>query len=149
MNKENEKKIHDMLYDKSNEEVLKEIDNIEDSEFLYVYAFNYNWNNGFDIPAKIISKKSCDLSTALMIFYKADGIRYLMEKNNGEKNSDYWLKFIKSLYEEIISHKFQQTMIQFEPPLSKVQLYKLKKILNINENIFIQKFGVQDLDIFL
>ena len=84
-----------------------------------------------------------------MIFYKADGIRYLMEKNNGEKNSDYWLKFIKSLYEEIISHKFQQTMIKFEPPLSKVQLYKLKKILNINENIFIQKFGVQDLDIFL
>ena len=143
------KKIQDMLYDKINEEVLKEIDNIEDSELLYVYAFNYNWHNGFDIPAKIISKKCCDLSTALMIFYKADGIRYLMEKNNSDENSDCWLKFIKSLYEEIISHKFQKTRIKFEPPLSKVQLYKLKKILNINENIFIQRLGVQDLDIVL
>ena len=143
------KKIQDMLYDKSNEEVLKEIDNIEDSELLYVYAFNYNWDNGFDIPAKIISKKCCDLSTALMIFYKADGIRYLMEKNNSDENSDCWLKFIKSLYEEIISHKFRKTRIKFEPPLSKVQLYKLKKILNINENIFIQRLGVQDLDIVL
>lgn len=70
-----------MLYDMNNEEVLKEMDNIIDPEILYVYSYNYNWSDGFDIPKKIIEKECCDLSTALMIFYGADGYRYLQEKN--------------------------------------------------------------------
>lgn len=149
MDKEREKKIQDMLYDKSIEEVLKDIDNINDSETLYVYANNYNWDNGFEIPEKIINKKCCDLSTALMIFYKSDGFRYLQEKNNENINLSDWSKFMKGLYVAILSGKFKKGTIKFELPLSKVQLYKLKKSININENIFIEEIGTQDLNIIL
>lgn len=149
MDKERKKEIQEMLYDKSTEEILKDIDNINDSETLYVYAYNYNWDNGFEIPQKIINKKCCDLSTALMIFYRSDGVRYLQEKNSENINLNNWSKFMKDLYAAIISRKFKKSTIKFELPLSKVQLFKLKKSININENVFIEEMGTQDLNIIL
>ena len=58
MNKEMEKLIQQMLYNMTKEEVLDTLSNIESPEVLYVYAYNYNWDNGFEIPEKIINKKS-------------------------------------------------------------------------------------------
>ena len=61
MNKEMEKLIQQMLYNMTKEEVLDTLSNIESPEVLYVYAYNYNWDDGFEIPEKIINKKCCDL----------------------------------------------------------------------------------------
>lgn len=149
MDKEIEKIIKDMLYDKSIEEVLNDIDKISDPEILYVYAYNYNWDNGFKILEKIINKKCCDLSTALMIFYKSDGYRYLQEKCSKNTDLNNWSNFIKILYKAIISGEFKKSAIKFEPPLSKVQLYKLKKSSNISEGIFIEEIGTQNFNIIL
>ena len=149
MVKETEKKIQNMLYDMNNEEVLKEMDNIIDPEILYVYSYNYNWSDGFDIPKKIIEKECCDLSTALMIINGADGYRYLQEKNIQNDNLDEWEKFIKSLYETILNRKYPISTIKFKPPLNKVQLYYLKKILDVNEKIFVEEIGTKNLNIIL
>lgn len=149
MDKKTEKIIEDLLYNKSIEEVLNDIDNMNDPEILYVYAYNYNWDNGFKIPEKIINKKCCDLSTALMIFYKSDGYRYLQEKCSENTDLNNWSNFITILYKAIISGKFKKSVIKFEPPLSKVQLYKLKKSLNINEGIFIEEIGTQNFNVIV
>lgn len=39
-----------LLYDADTDEVKRIISQTEDQEILYVYAYNYNWDNGFDIP---------------------------------------------------------------------------------------------------
>ena len=95
MNEEKKKLVQEMLYDKSADDVLKNIENINDVEILYVFAYNYNWDNGFKIPEKIISKECCDLSLALMIFYKSDGIRYLLDKSLKNDALSNWLNFIE------------------------------------------------------
>ena len=37
----------------------------------------YNWDDGFEIPEKILRSENCDLALALEIFYLADGFAYL------------------------------------------------------------------------
>ena len=63
-----------LLYDADTDEVKRIISQTEDQEILYVYAYNYNWDNGFHIPQTVLDNKKCDLSIALLIFYRADGL---------------------------------------------------------------------------
>lgn len=149
MNEEKEKIIQQMLYEKDIEEVLKELPSINDSELLYVYAYNYNWDNGFKIPKKILLKDCCDLSTALMIFYSADGVRYLQNKDEKNDNLKEWSVFIKDLYDMILENRFIKSDIKFVPPLSKVQVFKLKKDLVKEEYVFLENIGYNDLNITL
>lgn len=81
MNTKDKNSIYQMLYEKSSEEVLDELYTIDNNEVLNIFMYNYNWDNGFEIPKLILQKKECDLSTALMIFYSADGLRYLRDKD--------------------------------------------------------------------
>lgn len=149
MNKEMEKLIQQMLYEMTKEEVLNTLGNIKTPEALYIYAYNYNWDNGFEIPEKIINQKYCDLSTALMIFYKSDGFRYLQEKDNKIEGFENWIKFVEKLYLKIVNDTYQKSDIKFEPPLSKVQIYKLNKLLKRPEHIFIEPIGLENLNIIL
>ena len=149
MNKEMEKLIQQMLYEMTKEEVLNTLGNIKTPEALYIYAYNYNWDNGFEIPEKIINQKYCDLSTALMIFYKSDGFRYLQEKDNKIEGFENWIKFVEKLYLKIVNDTYQKSNIKFEPPLSKVQIYKLNKLLKRPEHIFIEPTGLENLNIIL
>jgi len=148
MDKNVEELVKQMLYDKDISEVIGQLDEIVDSEILHIYAYNYNWDNGFEIPRKIIHKDCCQLSTALMVFYAADGVRYLQDKN--EVNSlKEWSIFIKELYNKIINNEFLEGAIKFTPPLSKVQIFKIKKIINTNEEVFLKEIGTDDLNIIL
>ena len=63
-----------LLYDADTDEVKRIISQTEDQEILYVYAYNYNWDNGFDIPQTVLDNKKCDFSIALLIFYRAGGL---------------------------------------------------------------------------
>nr|WP_314461611.1 DUF4274 domain-containing protein [uncultured Clostridium sp.] len=149
MEKEKEKIILQMLYDKDIEDVLKELNTINDSEMLYVYAYNYNWDSGFEIPKSILHKDCCDLSTALMIFYSADGERYLQNKDEKNDRLKEWSIFIKDLYNMILENRFKKSNIKFAPPLSIVQIYKLKKDIVNEEFIFLENIGNKDLNISL
>lgn len=148
MDKNVEELVKQMLYDKDISEVIGQLDEIVDSEILHIYAYNYNWDNGFEIPRKIIQKDCCQLSTALMVFYAADGVRYLQDKNE-VNNLKEWSIFIKELYNKIINNEFLEGTIKFTPPLSKVQIFKIKKIINTNEEVFLKEIGTNDLNICL
>ena len=123
-----------LLYDADTDEVKRIISQTEDQEILYVYAYNYNWDNGFDIPQTVLDNKKCDLSIALLIFYRADGLSYLEDKTDNA-NLPQWYSFIKRLYDSILTGEYQSGEIEFKVPLSKVQLFKLKKVTAEEENI--------------
>lgn len=77
------------------------------------------------------------MSTALLIFYRADGFSYLMDRS-GNNHSPKWNSFIKRVYASIFARNYQSQEIEFRVPLSKVQVFKLKKILTDQEKIFIE-----------
>ena len=137
-----------LLYDTDNDEVKRTIFQTEDQESLYVYAYNYNWDNGFDIPQTVLDNEKCDLSIALLIFYRADGLSYLEDKSDNA-NLPQWSSFIKRLYDSILTGKYQRGEIEFKVPLSKVQFLKLKKIITEEENIFTENIEGKCLDIDL
>lgn len=147
MDREMEELIQQMLYTKTKEEILDVLDYIEIPEALYVYAYNYNWDDGFEIPEKIIDKECCDLSTALMIFYKVDGFRYLQEKSSMVSGQGNWTKFIGKLYSKIVNNTYRTGAIKFEPPLNKIQIYKLRKLLSGREYIFIEPIGTKNMNV--
>lgn len=137
-----------LLYDADTDEVKRIISQTEDQEILYVYAYNYNWDNGFDIPQTVLDNKKCDLSIALLIFYRVDGLRYLTNKSDNEKLS-HWFSFVKKLYYSILTGKYQKGKIGFKVPLSRVQIFKLKKVISEKDNIFIENIEGKCLDIDL
>lgn len=140
------KMIRNLLYSMEVEDVKNTLSSCEDSTILHIYAYNYNWNNGFDIPLEIINNSSCTLGTALMIFYLADGYRYLIERTETSDIPE-WLSFVSELYRQITAGKYTDTSIAFSVPLSKVQIFKLKKQLNENEQIFVNAIEGKDCDI--
>ena len=137
-----------LLYDADTDEVKRIISQTEDQEILYVYAYNYNWDNGFDIPQTVLDNKKCDLSIALLIFYRADGLSYLEDKSDNAKLPQ-WSSFIKKLYDSILTGKYQRGKIGFKVPLSKLQLFKLKKVITEEENILIENIEGKCFDIDL
>lgn len=141
-------KVKTLLYNSADDEVKTTVSQTEDREILYVYAYHYNWDDGFEIPQTILDNDKCDLGMALLIFYRADGLRYLEDKSNNT-NLSQWSSFIKNLYDSILGGKYQKGEIGFQVPLSKVQLFKLKKKLTEQENIFIESIEGKCLDIVL
>lgn len=132
--------VHKLLYSENKENAISEIKGISDSELLHVIAGNYNWDNGFEIPYSIINNRNCDLGTALMIFYDADGYRVL--ENNDELNNPnlkQWPNFILEIKERILNNKFQCNRIKFIPPLTKVQILKLKKNNPNVDKVFLEE----------
>lgn len=140
--------VKSLLYDTDNDEVKRTIFQTEDQEILYVYAYNYNWDNGFDIPQAVLDNEKCDLSIALLIFYRADGLSYLEDKSDNA-NLPQWSSFIKRLYDSILTGKYQRGEIEFKVPLSKVEFFKLKKTITEEEKIFIENIEGKCLDVEL
>ena len=137
-----------LLYDADTDEVKRIISQTEDQEILYVYAYNYNWDDGFDIPQTVLNNEKCDLSIALLIFYRANGLSYLESKSDNT-NLPQWFSFIKRLYDSILTGKYQRGEIEFKVPLSKIKLFKLKKVITEKERIFTENIEGKCLDIDL
>lgn len=97
---------------------------------------DYNWDDGLDLPQKIVSDSNCDLALALEVFYLADGDSFLYDYPNEPNGDVIWKNFVKKLMQDILEGKYFVTDSHFEIPLSKVQRYKLSK-LNVPE-IFLQ-----------
>ncbi|MBQ6638820.1 MAG: DUF4274 domain-containing protein [Lachnospiraceae bacterium] len=128
--------ISNHLYNDSIPQAIKFVNSINDEESLFIYAFNYNWDNGFEIPNAILNNNNCSLSIALLIFNAADGYLYLQERET-DSGTKTWFSFVSNLYNRIINDNFYRGTSSFKPQLSRVQEYKLKKVLNEKELIFI------------
>ena len=124
---QNESKlIDDILNTENPKEAVDLINTITNKELLHKIAMWYNWDMGFDIPNAIITNHYCDLGTAVMIFYLADGFCYFddVALNSGSKT---WSEFLRLLYKRISRQDFFTEDIASEPQISKAQVFKLKK----------------------
>lgn len=95
-----------------------------DAEPLDILISDYNWDNGFRIPQMVIDNKNCELSTAIKTFYLGDGYSYLIENLN---DNSKWFQFISCLYDRILEGHFLKGDLSYKIPLTKIQIYKLKK----------------------
>lgn len=88
----------------------------------------YNWDDGFDFPRKVVSDSNCDLALALEVFDLADGYSFLQEYPDIPDGNSEWIDFVKKLVQDILSGKYPKTSRHYEVDLSKVQKYKLSKL---------------------
>lgn len=140
--------LQDILYEENSDIVKREIGRIDNSISLHIFAGNYNWNDGFEIPNNIINNESCDLGTALMLFYNADGYRMLEDEQGfTSSNLDKGKVFLTTLYNKITNKQFKQQSIAFTPPLTKVQIFKLKKERPNIPSIFLEHLIGNDVEI--
>lgn len=137
--------IESLLYDER-KDIFDNIMKITDVSNLYSFMFNYNWSDGFEIPKAVIENKNCDLSTALLVFYLVEGQVYLEDKNAYLHNKELH-NFIVNLYEMVIIGKYKKSEIAFKVPLTKVQKYKLKKIIQSDELIFLEDIDGESFNI--
>lgn len=135
-----ETQAEELLEIESQDTLVRKIAEITDERLLNELIHDYNWDDGFAVPEAIISNPNCGISTALSTFYLADGISYLKNKSAVEGSSlELWKNFVIRLYHKIVDGGFERSCMAFTPPLSRVEMYKLKKGLNPSEQIFIEE----------
>ncbi len=151
MNKHQIQEISDILYTESNAKAVSYINSLQTEDELFVLLDNYNWDNGFEVPTEILSNPHCTLSTALLAFYRADGYRYLSEGDSIILNrlTKDWEIFLKSVLRRILNKEFQIGNITFNPELTKIQKFKLKKLNPALDPVLIDGVQGKDLNIIL
>lgn len=128
--------ILDHLDNDSPAQAVQFVGGLEDEESLFTYASEYNWDNGFEVPQVILQNPNCTLNVALLVFHSADGVLYLEDKGSAE-GTKRWLSFISGLYKRIVKKEFPKGKMPYDPQLTRVQAYKLKKNLTEKEMVFI------------
>ncbi|MBP1960827.1 DUF4274 domain-containing protein [Paenibacillus aceris] len=129
--------ITELLENENPSYIKQAISRIENPELLHAIALNYYWDNGFEVPNWIVENGNCEFGTALLLFYRADG--YVLLKNNKDMTTGQteWVAFVSNLLNKLIKNHFSISKVPYEPELTKVQKYKLKKANpNIPEIIF-------------
>ena len=142
----NKQAITNLIYNASEDEAKHYLLSCTDKEDLYLYAFNYNWEGGFDIPNIILNNPVCTISTAKLIFWRADGANYLRRKDYDDDLPE-WSMFISKLYSRILAQEFRPDDFQLIVPLSKLQKLKLKKEIELQDQFFVEDSAGIDLDI--
>ncbi|KXT78286.1 hypothetical protein STRDD11_02446 [Streptococcus sp. DD11] len=132
-------------------ETFEIIRTISNEDELFVLLDNYNWDNGFEVPTEILNNPHCTLSTALLAFYRADGFRYLSEGDSIFKNrlTKDWEIFLKSVLRRILNKEFPLGDITFNPELTKIQKFKLKKLNPELDPVLIDGIQGKDLNIII
>ncbi len=125
------------IFHKKDDDLFDFIATTTDSILLHMIAGNYNWDDGFDLPQRIISNKHCDLGTALMVFELAEGYILFFDKLENNNNND-WYKFVTYLKSNIENGIYSKKMIQHIPELSRADKYKLKKLYPEIFDVFIE-----------
>ena len=143
--------ISDILYTESNAKAISHINSLQTEDELFVLLDNFNWDNGFEVPQAVIEHSKCTLSIALLAFYRADGIRYLLEAEAAFSNflSKEWEYFVKDVYDKIIRRKFLNGNISFRPEITRIQNFKLKKLKLTLNPIFLDGVSGRDLNIII
>lgn len=120
--------IEQLLYNTDRDYVVSQLKNMDNPLLLHCFAANYNWNSGFDVPTIILENEACDFGTGLLMFHYADGYRLLESSDEILSSSlEEWKNFLKKIYNKLLSLDFKSQDISFDPELTKIQKYKLKK----------------------
>ncbi|MET1180569.1 DUF4274 domain-containing protein [Peribacillus simplex] len=120
--------LEQLLINTDKDYIISELTNTDNTLFLHYFAANYNWNSGFDLPRVILENESCDLGTGLLMFHSVDGYRMLEDSDEVSSSSlEEWKDFLNKIYNKLINFEFKSQNISFDPELTKIQKYKLKK----------------------
>ena len=63
---------------------------------------DYNWDDGFELPKRIVSDPNCDLALALEVFYLGDGFGYFQTYAHNTGGTKEWFCFMNALYEDCL-----------------------------------------------
>ncbi|MBM6617094.1 DUF4274 domain-containing protein [Bacillus suaedaesalsae] len=75
-----------------------------------------------------MKNENCDLGTALLLFFHADGFALLDSDNSHElEGRNEWYNFVIELFSKIEMNGFKNRNISYEPTITKVQKFKLAK----------------------
>jgi len=151
MDTEQLKRLSNILYLESKAEAVKLVQSINSEDELFVLLDNYNWDNGFEVPEAIINHPNCTLSLALLAFYRADGLRYLFEGEDAFANplSKPWKTFIKEVYDKILKEQYPNGSISYQPEITNIQKYKLKKLHPNLSSFILDGVSGKDVNILL
>lgn len=151
MDKYQIQQISDILYAESNAKAVARLEQLQTEDELFVLLDNFNWNNGFEVPKAVLNHSKCSLSVALLAFYRADGIRYLLEGEAAFANplSKEWEGFVKDVYTKILRGQFPSGVISFQPEITKVQKFKLKKLIPEVDELFLKGISGKDLNVVI
>ena len=151
MDKYQIQQISDILYAESNAKAVASLDQLQTEDELFVLLDNFNWDNGFEVPKVVLNHSKCSLSVALLAFYRADGIRYLLEGEAAFANllSTEWEDFVKNVYTKILRGQFPSGTISFQPELTKIQKIKLKKLKPEIDEVFLDGISGKDLNVVI
>ena len=151
MDAEQLKRLSNILYSESMAESVKLVQSINSEDELFILLDNYNWDNGFEVPEAIITHPNCTLPIALLAFYRADGIRYLVEGEDAFANplSKSWETFIKKVYDNLLKERYPSGSISYQPEITTIQKFKLKKLHPNLSSMILDGASGKDLQIFL
>lgn len=143
--------ISDILYAESNAKVVASLEQLQTEDELFVLLDNFNWNNGFEVPKAVLTHSKCSLSVALLAFYRADGIRYLLEGEAAFANSlsKEWEGFVKDVYDKMLRGHFPSGTISFQPEITTIQKFKLKKLKPEIDERFLEGISDKDLNVVI
>lgn len=120
--------LEELLYNTDKNNLISQLSKIDNPLMLHFYAANFNWNSGFDAPIAILENKNCDFGTGLLMFHYADGYRLLENSDEVSSSSlEKWKDLLSKIYNKLINLEFKSQNISFDPELTKIQKYKLKK----------------------
>jgi len=117
-----------LLYNTDKNILISQLKKVDNPLILHYFAANYNWNSGFEVPTVILENEACDFGTGLLMFHYADGYRMLENSDEVSSSSlEDWKDFLGKVYNKLINLEFKSQNISFDPELTKIQKYKLKK----------------------
>jgi len=151
MDKHQIQEISYILYSENNAKAVACLKQLQTEDELFVLLDNFNWDNGFEVPKAVLNHSKCSLSVALLAFYRADGIRYLFEGEAAFANSlsEEWEGFVKDVYAKILRGQFPSGTISFQPEITKVQKFKLKKLKPEIDEVFLDGILGKDLNVVI
>ncbi|WHX88554.1 DUF4274 domain-containing protein [Bacillus paralicheniformis] len=128
MDKKDIKFLEELLYNTDKDDLVRVMRNIENPVILHVFAANYNWNSGFEVPKAILENENCDYGTGLLMFHYADGYRMLESPDDVSASAlEEWKDFLIQTYQKLINLQFNSQNISFDPEITRVHRFKLKK----------------------
>jgi hypothetical protein len=92
--------------------------------FLQQYAAACNWDDGLEIVDAIAENPSCDLGTALSLFWLADAMSLLTGAVEPDEYNRPWVEFCNKLTTRLATGVYQPGSVSFDPPATKVEVHK-------------------------
>ena len=117
---------------------MKSLKSLKSEVELKNFLEEYNWDDGFTIPAKILENEYCTLQIALRVFWLADGYSYLLERENAS-NDTKWITFMNNLYNNILEGRYYSgwfnSLYEIESFDSYSGEYELARLLDTSPHI--------------